>query len=64
MPSGEDDEIVARCGPLLGFGEALVGARLLVELFAGRLASERFLGELFTATFVFRELLAGRTFLE
>jgi hypothetical protein len=55
MPSGDDDAIVARCGPLLVFGELLLSKRLLVELLAG----ERFLGELF-----FGELLAGRSFLE
>ncbi|MET4797888.1 hypothetical protein [Bradyrhizobium sp. LB11.1] len=56
MPSGDDDAIVARCEPLLAFGEALPGERLLVELFAG----ERFFGELLTDEF----LAAGRTFLE
>ena len=55
MPSGDDDEIVARCEPLLVFGELLFGGRLLVGLFA----SERFLGEVLTAAF-----LAGRNFLE
>lgn len=45
MPSGDDDEIVARCGLLPGFGEFLTGEllpgeRLLVELLAG----ECFLG--------------------
>ena len=48
MPSGDDDEIVARCEPLPFFG----------ELFAGEL----FFGELFVELFV--ELLAGRVFLE
>ena len=43
MPSGDDDAIVARCAPLLVFGELLLSERLLVELLAG----ERFLGELF-----------------
>ena len=55
MPKGEDEAIVARCAPLLGFGDALPGERLLVGLFA----STRFLGELFLG-----ELLAGRSFLE
>ena len=50
MPRGDEDEIVARCEPLLVFGEPLLGERLFVELFAG----ERFFGA----------LLAGRTFLE
>lgn len=56
MPSGDDDAIVARCAPLLVFGELLLGERLLVELFAG----ERFFGELLTGEF----LAAGRSFLE
>jgi hypothetical protein len=66
MPRGDDDEMVARCELLPCFGEALPGARLLVELFAG----ERFLGELLTDEFFFRALLsgallaAGRAFLE
>ncbi|WP_334536149.1 hypothetical protein [Bradyrhizobium sp. AZCC 2230] len=55
MPSGDDDAIVARCAPLLVFGELLLSERLLVELLAGA----RFLGELF-----FGELLAGCSFLE
>jgi len=59
MPSGDDDEIAARCGFLLGFGEVLAGVRLLVERFAGLLASERLLGELLIG-----EFFAGRTFLE
>ena len=54
MPSGDDDEIVARCEPLLVFGEDVFGERLLVELFTGLLAGERFFGE----------VLAGRNFLE
>lgn len=56
MPRGDDEAIVARCGPLPGFGDALLGERLLVGLFAGR----RFFGELLTDEF----LVAGRTFLE
>ncbi|WP_187434976.1 MULTISPECIES: hypothetical protein [Bradyrhizobium] len=65
MPSGDDDEIVARCEPLLVVGELLLSGRLLVELLAG----ERFLGELLTCEPFFRELLfreplAGRSFLE
>jgi len=44
MPSGDDDEIVARCEALLVFGEDLLGERLLVELLAG----ECFFGELLT----------------
>lgn len=59
MPSGDDDEIVARCGLLPGFGEGLAGVRLLVELFVARFAGERVLGELLTG-----EFFAGRTFLE
>ena len=60
MPSGDDDEIVARCEPLPFFGELFVGEllfgeRLLVELLTG----ERFFGELLAS-----EFLAGRTFLE
>ena len=55
MPSGDDDAIVARCVPLLVFGELLLSERLLVELLAGA----RFLGALF-----FGELLADRSFLE
>ncbi|QQN66083.1 hypothetical protein JIR23_10540 [Bradyrhizobium diazoefficiens] len=55
MPSGDDDEIVARCEPLLVFGEDLAGVRLLVEL----LTAERFFDEVLTGAF-----LAGRTFLE
>ncbi len=55
MPSGDDDEIVARCEPLPFFGELLFGERLLVELLTG----ERFFGELLASAF-----LAGRTFLE
>jgi len=43
MPSGDDDEIVARCEPLLVFGELLLGERRLVELLTG----ERFFGEVF-----------------
>jgi hypothetical protein len=50
MPSGDDDEIVARCDALPFFGALLLGERLLVELLTG----ERFFGEVF----------AGRTFLE
>jgi hypothetical protein len=50
MPRGDEDEIVARCEPLLVFAELLFGKRLPVELLTG----ERFFGE----------LLAGRTFLE
>ncbi|WP_027528999.1 hypothetical protein [Bradyrhizobium sp. WSM3983] len=56
MPSGDDDAIVARCEPLPVFGELLLGARLLVEIFAGK----RFFGELLTDEF----LVAGRAFLE
>jgi hypothetical protein len=55
MPSGDDDEIVARCEPLLVVGELLLSERLLVEPLAGG----RFLGEPF-----FGELLAGSSFLE
>jgi len=55
MPSGDDEEIVARCKLLFCFGEALPGERLLVGLFA----SARFLGEVLTAAF-----LAGRNVLE
>lgn len=54
MPSGDDDEIVARCEPSLVIGELIFGKRLLVELLAGG----RFFDELF-----FGELLAGCTFL-
>jgi hypothetical protein len=43
MPSGDDDEIVARCDALLVFAELLLGERLLVELLTG----ERFFGEVF-----------------
>ena len=43
MPSGDDDEIVARCEPLPFFGEVLLGERLLVEPLTG----ERFFGEVF-----------------
>ncbi|KRQ05536.1 hypothetical protein ACNJX9_29165 [Bradyrhizobium sp. DASA03076] len=60
MPSGDDEEIVARCAPLLGFGEALPGGRLLVGLFA----SARFLGEVLTAAFLIAAFLAGRNVLE
>jgi hypothetical protein len=60
MPSGDDDAIVARWGPLLVFGELLLSARLLVELLAG----ERFLGALFLGELLLREFLAGRSFLE
>ncbi|MET4387382.1 hypothetical protein ABIB73_003137 [Bradyrhizobium sp. F1.4.3] len=56
MPSGDDDEIVARREPLSCCGDALLGERLLVELFAG----ERFFGELLTDEF----LATGRSFLE
>ena len=59
MPSGDDDAIVARCAPLLAFGE-LFSERLLVELLAG----ERFLDELFFGELLSREFLAGRSFLE
>lgn len=60
MPSGDDDAIVARCAPLLVFGELLLSERLLVELLAG----ERFLDELFFGELLSREFLAGRSFLE
>ncbi|MBW7960865.1 hypothetical protein [Bradyrhizobium sp. BR 10261] len=60
MPSGDDEEIVARCAPLLGFGEALPGGRLLVRLFA----SARFPGEVLTAAFLIAAFLAGRNVLE
>ncbi|MFC4914351.1 MULTISPECIES: hypothetical protein [Bradyrhizobium] len=60
MPSGDDEEIVARGAPLLGFGEDLAGVRLLVGLFA----SARFLGELLTAAFLIAAFLAGRNGLE
>jgi hypothetical protein len=60
MPSGEDEEIAARCALLPGFGEALPGARLL----AGRFASARFPGELLTAGFFNAAFLAGRNVLE
>ena len=60
MPSGEDDEIAARCGPLLGFDDVLTGVRLLLGLLVELLASERFLGDLLTG----ERLAAGRTFLE
>jgi len=63
MPSGDDDEIVARCALLLGFGEALPGERLLVGRLARLLASARFLGELLTA-FLIAAFLAGRNVLE
>ena len=53
MPSGDDDEIVARREALPFFGELFVG-----ELFFGEL----FFAELFVEFFV--ELLAGRVFLE
>jgi hypothetical protein len=53
MPSGDDDEIVARCEPLLFFGELFFS-----ELFFG----EFFFAELFVEFFA--ELLAGRVFLE
>lgn len=73
MPRGDEDEIVARCAPLLDFGEALPGERLLagrlVGLFAGLLASDRFFGELFfgellAGAFLTKAFLAGRNFLE
>ncbi len=61
MPSGDDDEIVARCAALLVFGEDFFGGRLLVELLAG----ERFFGEPLTGELFLRELLAaGRNVLE
>jgi hypothetical protein len=66
MPSGDDDEIAARCAPLLGFAEDLFGKRLVVEPFAG----ERFFGELLTGALLTGALLAGellaadRNFLE
>jgi hypothetical protein len=60
MPRGDDDEIVARCEPLLVFGELLFGERLLVELLTG----ERIFGELLASEFFLSKLLAGRTFLE
>jgi hypothetical protein len=60
MPSGDDDAIVARCAPLLCFGEALLGERLLVGLLVGLLASARFLGERLTGEL----LAAGRNVLE
>ena len=49
MPSGDDDEIVARCEPLPFFGELFVG-----ELFFGEFFFDEFLAE----------FLAGRAFLE
>ena len=42
MPSGDDDEIVARCEPLLFFGELFFG-ELFVELFVELLAGRVFL---------------------
>jgi hypothetical protein len=64
MPSGDDEEIVARCAPLRGFGEALPGERLLVGLLVRLLASARFLGELLTVAFLIAAFLAGRNVLE
>ncbi len=61
MPSGDDDEIVARCAALLVFGEDVFGDRRLVGLFADELfASERFFGEVLTGAL----LAAGRNVLE
>ena len=71
MPSGDDDEIAARCAPLPGFGEDLLGKRRLVGLFAGK----RFLGALLSGALLAGALLAaallaaallaaGRNFLE
>jgi hypothetical protein len=60
MPSGDDDAIMARCAPLLVFGELLLSERLLVGLLAG----ERFLGAFFFGELLLREPLAGRSFLE
>lgn len=54
MPSGDEDEIVARCELLLVTGELIFGKRRLAELLAGG----RFFDEFF-----FGELLAGCTFL-
>lgn len=64
MPSGDDEEIVARCALLPGFGETLVGERLLVGRFVGFFASARFLGEFLTAAFLIAAFLAGRNVLE
>ena len=61
MPSGDDDEIAARCEALPGFGEDLFGERLLVGLLAGG----RFLTELLSGELFLSELLAaGRNVLE
>ncbi|WP_426412547.1 hypothetical protein [Bradyrhizobium ganzhouense] len=61
MPSGDDDEIVARCEPLPCFEEVLPGERLLVGLLAGG----RFFTALLTGELFLSELLAaGSSFLE
>ncbi|WP_187436100.1 hypothetical protein [Bradyrhizobium hipponense] len=54
MPSGDDDEIAARCTALLVFGELFFGRRLFGERFFGRLLVRELV----------REALAGRAFWE
>jgi hypothetical protein len=41
MPSGDDDEIEARCEPLPFFGKLLVGERLFGELLASEFLAGR-----------------------
>ena len=60
MPSGDDDEIVARCEPLLLFGEAFAGKLFLAELFF----AEVFLAKIFFVGVCLAGVLAGRDFLE
>ena len=60
MPSGDDDEIVARCEPLPFFGEVVLGKLFLAEL---RFA-EVFFAEVCFAKVFLTKVLAGRDFLE
>jgi len=58
MPSGDDDEIVARCAALPVFGEDFFGGRRLVGLLLVELlASARFLDELLAAFLADRNVL-------